>query len=189
MNDYNNMFEPYYMPRPSVEEVDGKPILAIWVPSGVNRPYAIPSDVNAKLKKSTYYVRNGSNTVEAKGEVLEELRSLASHVPFDDRPNPDIKLVDLSSSLMRDFFVNIGSKLKDQDLSGNNMMDVLEQMNMLEGPAERRYIKNIAAMMFCDHPEKFFPKTQVEIVFFPEGRERNPNNMFEAPVIHVPCHE
>ena len=184
MNDYNNMFEPYYMPRPSVEEVDGKHILAIWVPSGVNRPYAIPSDVNAKLKKPTYYVRNGSNTVEAKGEILEELRSLASHVPFDDRPNPDIKLDDLSSSLMRDFFVNIGSKLKDQDLSGNNMMDVLEQMNMLEGPAERHYIKNIAAIMFCDHPEKFFPKTQVEIVFFPEGRERNPNNMFEAPVIH-----
>jgi len=99
-------------------------------------------------------VRNGSNTVKAKGEVLEELRSITSHVPFDDRPNPDIKLDDLSSSLMRDFFVNIGSKLKDQDLSGNNMMDVLEQMNMLEGPAERRYIKNIAAMMFCDHPEK-----------------------------------
>ena len=72
------------------------------------------------------------NTVEAKGEVLEELRGLASHVPFDDRPNPDIKLDDLSSSLMRDFFVNIGSKLKDQDLSGNNMMDALEQMNMLE---------------------------------------------------------
>ena len=29
MNDYNNMFEPYYMPRPSVEEVDGKHILAL----------------------------------------------------------------------------------------------------------------------------------------------------------------
>ena len=99
-------------------------------------------------------------------------------------PNPDIKLDDLSSSLMRDFFVSIGSKLKDQDLSGNNMMDALEQMNMLDGPTECRYIKNIAAMMFCNHPEKFFPKTQVEIVFFPEGRERNPNNMFEAPVIH-----
>ena len=184
MIDFNNMFEPYYMPRPSVEEVDGKLILAIWVPSGVNRPYAIPSDVNAKLKKPTFYVRNGSSTIEAKGEVLEELRGLASHVPFDDRPNPDIKLDDLSSSLMRDFFVNIGSKLKDQDLSGNNMMEALEQMDMLDGPAERRYIKNIAAMMFCNHPEKFFPKTQVEIVFFPEGRERNPNNMFEAPVIH-----
>ena len=178
------MFEPYYMPRPSVEEVDGRQILVIWVPSGINRPYAIPADVNAKLKKPTFYVRNGSNSIEAKGEVLDELRSLASHVPFDDRPNPEIKLDDLSSSLMRDFLVAVGSKLKDMDLSGNNMLDALEQMNMLDGPSERRYIKNIAAMMFCDHPEKFFPKTQVEIVFFPEGRERNPNSMFEAPVIH-----
>lgn len=38
-------------------------------------------------------------------------------------------------------------------------------------------------MMFCNNPEKFFPITQVEIVTFPEGREQNPNNMIEAPLI------
>ena len=183
MIDFNNLFEPYYMPRPSVEEIDGKNVLVIWVPSGINRPYSIPSDVTAKLKKPAFYVRNGSNTIEAKGAVLDELRSLATHVPFDDRGNPDIALDDLSSDLMRDFLISIGSKLKDEDLSGINMLRVLEKMNMLEGPMERRYIKNIAAMLFCNHPDKFFPKTQVEIVFFPEGREKNPNSMFEVPVI------
>lgn len=184
MIDFNNLFEPYYMPRPSVEEIDGKNVLVIWVPSGINRPYSIPSAVTAKLKKPAFYIRNGSNTIEAKGTVLDELRSLATHVPFDDRGNPNIALDDLSSDLMRDFLISIGSKLKDENLSGDNMFQVLEKMNMLEGPTERRNIKNVAAMLFCNHPEKFFPKTQVEIVFFPEGREENPNSMFEMPVIH-----
>jgi len=40
-------------------------------------------------------------------------------------------------------------------------------------------IKNVAAMMFCEHPEKFFPYTQVEIVVFPDGKVKNPQNFTE----------
>ena len=46
-----------------------------------------------------------------------------------------------------------------------------------------RCIKNVAAMMFCEHPEKFFKTTQVDIVIFPEGRENNPDNIIELPTI------
>jgi ATP-dependent DNA helicase RecG len=52
-------------------------------------------------------------------------------------------------------------------------------MELMTGPTENRMIKNVAAMMFCEHPEKFFPYTQVEIVSFPEGREKNPQNFTE----------
>lgn len=37
--------------------------------------------------------------------------------------------------------------------------------------------------MFCDHLDKFFPYTQVEITKFPEGSIKNPNNFIEVPVI------
>lgn len=40
--------------------------------------------------------------------------------------------------------------------------------------------------MFCDYPDKFFPYTQVDIVIFPEGKENNPDNFIEAPVIKGP---
>ena len=33
--------------------------------------------------------------------------------------------------------------------------------------------------MFCEHPEKFFPYTQVEIVVFPDGKVKNPQNFTE----------
>lgn len=40
-------------------------------------------------------------------------------------------------------------------------------------------IKNVAAMMFSNHPEKFFPYTQISIVVFPEGKIQNPNRFSE----------
>ena len=46
-----------------------------------------------------------------------------------------------------------------------------------------RCIKNVVAMMFCEHPEEFFKTTQVDIVIFPEGRENNPDNIIELPTI------
>lgn len=71
MVGYNNMFDPYYLPRTTLEEVDGQQVLVIWAPSGVNRPYAIPMDVTAKEKKMKYYVRSGTSSIEAKGEGLQ----------------------------------------------------------------------------------------------------------------------
>ena len=55
MVGFNNKFDPYYLSRTSVESVDGKNVLAIWVPSGVNRPYAIPTDVTVKGKCEKAY--------------------------------------------------------------------------------------------------------------------------------------
>lgn len=37
--------------------------------------------------------------------------------------------------------------------------------------------------MFCENPSKFFKRTQVEIVYFPEGRLNNPSNLYEGAVI------
>jgi len=55
MVGFNNLFAPYYLPRVSVEEVDGKNLIAIWVPVGVNRPYSIRMDVtNSKDKREAF---------------------------------------------------------------------------------------------------------------------------------------
>jgi len=182
MVNFNNMMDPFYSPRISVEEVDDTHILVIWVPSGINRPYAVSTDVKSKHKQYAYYIRYGTTSIEAKGERLDELREMANRVPFDDRGNPDIQATDISTTLLRDYLVTVNSRLADENITGN-LLGILEQMNLLEGPTEKRMIKNVAAMMFCDQPTKFFPVSQVEIVTFPEGRERNPNNLVEAPII------
>lgn len=51
---YNQLIEPVYAPRVSIEEVDGKYLVVIWATAGHNRPYTAPADVNAKLKKPIF---------------------------------------------------------------------------------------------------------------------------------------
>lgn len=110
--------------------------------------------------------------------MLDELRDMAHRVPFDDRPNPDITLSDISMVLLRDYLATIGSKL-EASLFTQPLAETLEQMELMTGPTENRMIKNVTAMMFCEHPEKFFPYTQVEIVVFPDGKMKNPQNFIE----------
>ena len=183
MVGYNNKLSPYYMPRTSVEEVDGRQVLVIWCPAGINRPYSVPENVTAKSgSKEYFYIRSGTSSIIAKGEVLGELRELASRVPFDERGNPDIRVEDISTILLREYLVKVKSKLAN-DLYTKSLEDTLEQMDLFVGPSENRMLRNVAAMMFCENPCKFFKRTQVEIVFFPEGRLKNPNSLYEGPVI------
>lgn len=79
MIGFNHKIEPFYLPRIDVQEADGKYVLLIWVPAGVNRPYNVRERVTASNQSPCrWYVRNGINTIEAKGEVLDELREMAT---------------------------------------------------------------------------------------------------------------
>lgn len=181
---FNNKFAPYYQPHLSVEEIDGRKVLVIQVSRGQNRPYTIPIDVTAKQSNPAFYVRSGTSSIVAKGEVLDELRDMASRVPFVERGNPQIKLSDISRIHLKDYLVKVNSRLRDVDLSSdNNLMSVLEQMELLDGPTESRMVKNVAAMMFCRHQEQFFPVTYARMAIFHEGRENNPNNFTALPII------
>ncbi len=76
MVGFNNLIDPYYEPRISVEEVDGVSILAIWAPSGTKRPYAVPEDITARRKTWKYYIRYGTSSIEAKGGALRRTARL-----------------------------------------------------------------------------------------------------------------
>lgn len=106
-------------------------------------------------------------------------------MPFDERGNDEIKSEDLSGVRVYEYLKAVGSKLVDE-FGRKSLIEILEEMDLLVGPIENRQIKNVAAMMFCDNPEKYFPVTQVDIVHFPEGSIENPDVMIEAPKITGP---
>ena len=66
--------QPPYFPVLSIELVEGRNLLVLWAPGGMNRPYKSPASVTAKAKNWHYYIRRYSSTVEAKGETEQELR-------------------------------------------------------------------------------------------------------------------
>lgn len=58
--------------------------------------------------------------------------------------------------------------------------DILDQMELYTSPKENRQIRNVAAMMFCEDPRKFFPYTQIDVVTFPNGKMKDPDNFTEV---------
>lgn len=130
-------------------------------------------------------MRSKSSTIEAKGEILDEVRELANRVPFDERGNEAIKIDDISGVFVYEHLKTVKSKLAE-NFTGRPLIEVLDEMDLLTGPSENRMIKNCAAMMFCEHPEKFFPVTQVDIVLFPNGSIEDPDMMIEVPKITGP---
>ena len=185
MVGYDAKISPPYLSKVSPEEVDGKIILVIWVPAGVNRPYSVTESVVAKKSVPKFYIRSKSSTIEAKGEILDEVRELANRIPFDERGNASARVEDISSVLVYEHLKKVGSKLAS-GFASRSLLDILDEMDLLTGPTENRQIKNCAIMMFCEHPERFFPVTQVDIVLFPEGSIDNPDLMIEVPRIVGP---
>lgn len=186
MVGYDAKIKPSYVTRTEPVEIDGRYILAIWAPARNNRPYSVPENVVAKhVSNIKYYIRSKSSTIEAKGDTLLELFDMANNTPFDERGNPNITIDDISPVLVYEHLKKIDSKLT-QTFDASRLMDTLDAMELLIGPTEDRIIKNVAAMMFCPHPEKFFPVTRSEIVIFPEGSEDNPDEMIEVPTITGP---
>lgn len=168
MIGYNNLMKPYYAPRLYIEELDGQQIIVLWVIAGSERPYEVPESVLAKHKTWKYFIRKYANSIEAKGPEKEELVSLANHIPFDDRSNTQAKVENISLLLVKDYLIKVKSRLAEQ-VGKIPDQELLSQMELISGPNEHILPRNVGLMMFSEHPEAFFPYTQVEIVEFPEG--------------------
>ena len=188
MIGFNNLIMPYYQPRTAIEDVDGKKVFIIWVTAGDRRPYKVPDQVTAKHKEYNYYIRYNSSSIVAKGDYEVELLNMANRVPFDDRGNIYASTNDVSMLLIRDFLTRTGSKLVDQ-LETSTPLQILQQMDLVEGPKENLRVKNIALMLFSYQPEKFFPGTQVDIVIYPKGKDADPDNFIEIDPIKGPVHQ
>ena len=168
MLGYCHLIRPTYFPRLSLEEIDGKHVLLIWINAGSNRPYEVPRDVTASTKDYQYYIRRFSSTVQANVEEKKELISLTANIPFDDRVNHRASLSDISIDLVQQHLRAIGSKLQDE-LNKLSHLQLCRQMNLVEGSDEHILPKNVALMMFNAKPSTFFPDTAINMVEFPDG--------------------
>lgn len=159
---------PSYVPQMVPYEIDGKHILVLWAPGGPSRPYRARKSLAKGKIDLVGYIRQGSNTIEASGDDARELMSLAADVPFDDRVNQGATIDDLSKALVVEFLEEIGSELAEeaQDLT---MLELGRQMQLVDGPDEAVFPRNVGLMFFNPEPRRFFPATQIDVVWFPEG--------------------
>ena len=177
------LIQPPYFPVLSVEVVEGRNLLVLWAPGGQNRPYKTPASVTAKAKTWHYYIRRYSSTVEAKGETEQELLSLTAQVPWDDRFTQTAQVSDLSKPLMVEYLTEVGSALAS-DAPQWSVEELGRQMHVVGGPSEAPRPINVGLLFFNEAPERFFPYTQIDVVWFPEGAggDRFDEKIFKGPL-------
>ncbi len=183
MIGFNNQIKPAYHPHVFIERIDEKEIMILWVPGGSNRPYQVPEQITANRKNWCFYIRRYANSVQANLEEQQELISLANQIPFDDRTNTQASVTSISLLLIQDHLRQIGSKLA-LSVGQFPANDLLQQMELITGPNEHQFPRNVALMMFAEKPHLFFPYTWVEIVHFTHGiADRNFTEVrLEGPV-------
>ena len=177
------LIQPPYFPTLTVQEVEGRQLIVLHAPGGMHRPYKAPASVSAKQKTWHYYIRRYSSTVEAKGETEQELLSLTAQVPWDDRFAQQAQVSDLSKPLMVEYLTEVGSALAN-DAPQMTVEELGRQMNVVGGPSESPRPKNVGLLFFNEAPERFFPYTQIDVVWFPEGAggDRFDEKIFKGPL-------
>jgi len=168
LNLGNSAIQPMYHPISVPYVFENKHILVIWVPGGETRPYQCKVTLSKKKDQWDYYIRKQSSSVRAVKQDKHELLRLAATVPFDDRYNQSASVNELSSRLIEEFLEEIGSTLLDQ-VTAIPIEQLGRMMNIVGGLDESPFPKNIGLMFFNEHPEIFFPMTQIDVVWFPDG--------------------
>jgi ATP-dependent DNA helicase RecG len=169
---------PEYLPHLSVEEYMGALLIVIWCPAGDNRPYEAPKRSGGGR---VYYVRFGPTAAEATGDIQRQLLEIASKIPFDDRRSLSGTEDDISPRLVRKYLEATNSRLSKNAFSDHETyrnMDLLVKLNSHYVP------KNVALLLFNDHPEYFFNGAYIEIAQFddPDGGDTITTKTIKGPI-------
>ena len=164
----HSAIQPTYHPIAFPCLVEDRHLLVIWCPGGESRPYKAKLTPTKGCKDYVYYIRRNSTTVKAKPEEEQELLGLAASVPFDDRINHHASLNDLSPKLITDFLYAINSDLASE-VARQPMEALAKQMQIARGPQEHLWPLNVGLLFFNEEPSNFFPQTQIDVVWLPDG--------------------
>ena len=173
----------HYHPITATYSVEGRTILVLWVPGGETRPYKARVDLTKGPRPQwAYFIRKHSSTIRARGVDERELLSLAATVPFDDRYHQAASLEDLSLRLIEQFLRDVGSDLAGETALSKEALG--RRMNIVGGPSEVSFPKNIGLLFFNEEPHRLFPATQIDVVWFAEGAggDRFEEKEFRGPV-------
>ncbi|MGD1047093.1 MAG: RNA-binding domain-containing protein [Bacteroidota bacterium] len=149
---------------------EGKHILILWVPAGDNRPYRSPDDRDPATM--CFHVRQGAETIKAKGEIERQLLEQTARVPYDDRRSHSGSVLDISPILVKRFLQEINSDLlniqpQPQDVELYKSLRIVSEVQGVLIP------RNIGMLFFNERPENFFSVCAFDIVQFSDDAGGN----------------
>jgi len=174
---------PDYQPLISPEVFQGKPIVVIWAPAGETRPYQAPK--SRRGSERAYYVRLGSETVEAKDDILTQLVQMTAKVPFDDRRHTSVTMDALSPALVRNYLFDVKSDLVAAE-SNISDAELYRKLRICSRINEHEVPRNVALLFFTHDPTVYFPGARIEVVQFGDDAG---GDLIEEKIFRGPLHE
>jgi ATP-dependent DNA helicase RecG len=181
--ELGNRIQPAYFPIMQPYEIDGKHILVLWCPAGDYRPYSAPSTLGEKSQRQ-YYVRVGSNSIVAKDENLNRMFELAARVPFDDRINRQATIDDFDLSLIQQYLHEVKSDLYEESKK-ISLAELARDMHIAKGSDELLLPVNVGLLFFTNEPEKYFPRTWIEVVWHRDDVGDNFTEHYFKGALHI----
>lgn len=173
--------DPIYQPVLSPEVVDGRHLLVIWAPGSEQRPHQAPESLQKGAPRRPY-VRQGSQTVEAKGDLQIQLLQVTAKVPFDDRRATGVPLEKLREIRVREFLSDVRSGLGEE----RDAHEIYRRLYISSRVNGHEVPRNVGLLFFSDDPEEWFRGARIEIVQFPADAS---GNVFEErPPFKGPLH-
>ncbi len=174
--------DPEYQPVISPEVYRNQPILVIWAPGGDSRPYQAPKTLAGSER--AYYIRHGSESTEAKGDIMTQLMQMTAKVPFDDRRNLSAPVEVISPVLVRNFLADLRSDLVSPR---TNLPDseLYHKLRITTRVNDHEVAKNIALLFFTNDPTEFFPGARIEVVQFGDDAG---GDLIEEKIFRGPLH-
>ncbi|RBJ75971.1 transcriptional regulator, partial [Pseudomonas sp. MWU12-2534b] len=101
----------------------------------------------------------------------------------DDRFHQRARVTELSKPLMQEFLQEVGSALADE-VASLSVEALGQQMNVVGGPVESPWPKNIGLLFFNESPERFFAGTQIAVLWCADGTvgDRFDEKIFKGPL-------
>lgn len=171
--------EPAYVPVFETASIDGQWVLVLWAPASDIRPHQAP---DGRKGERRFWVRLGSETVEAKDELLTRLMQQTARVPFDDRRAFDAQVADLRITLVRELLRDVKSGLLDEP-DGER---VYAAMHLTRKQNGHQVPRNVALLFFSDDPERWFRGARIEVAQFADeaGGSTIEEQRFTGPIQH-----
>ena len=197
---YCNSISPRYIPN--IEIVDYKDqgiyLLYLKCSSGDAGPYQAPVDVYGKKKSEDgknnsektdktmkYWIRPAALTTAANSDEIAELYEKFNAIPYDDRICRNAKIDAIRRTYIEDFLRDTQSSLA-KDINSYSLEDLLLSLEVANETDTGIELRNIAVLMFSDHPEKIIPGAEIELVWFhndeAEGSNEFTEKVFQGPI-------
>jgi ATP-dependent DNA helicase RecG len=178
-----NQMQPHYFPRMQPYILSGQHIIVLWCPAGDHRPYTAPS-TQGKGAQRQPYVRYGSRSIVARDENLHRLNELTARIPFDDRINHKATIQDFDLGLIQAFLQEVKSDLYEES-KHISLAALTRNMYIAKGSDEDLRPVNAGLLFFSTTPEKYFPRTWIELVWHQDDSSSNFTEHYFRGALHV----